>query len=76
MSLETILNSLTTNEKIDAMNILWRDLSKTPSNFESPEWHREVLSSRLNSPAAGPSLGIDESISDAKERLNARRTQG
>ena len=56
MTLETLLSSLTTNEKIDAMNILWRELSEPSSDFESPDWHGDVLSSRLNSPGQRSAL--------------------
>ena len=76
MSLETMLSALTTSEKLDAMNILWRDLSKNAANFKSPDWHGDVLTDRLANPSANPRLPIDAAIQDVKERMNARRAEG
>lgn len=36
MSLEATLGALSTAEKIDAMNILWRDLTENAASFPSP----------------------------------------
>ena len=40
-----------TREKLEAMEALWADLSRTPSQVPAPEWHREVLKARRESPA-------------------------
>ncbi len=76
MSLETMLATLTPSEKLVAMNILWRDLSATPAEFASPNWHGDVLADRIANPSKEPRLPIDAAIDDVKDRLNARRTQG
>jgi hypothetical protein len=76
MSLEATLGALTTSEKIDAMNILWRDLSENAARFPSPDWHGNVLADRLANPSQNPKLPLDAAIGDVRERLNARRTQG
>jgi len=76
MSLESMLASLTPQEKLDAMNILWRDLSTNPAGFPSPDWHGDVLSERIKNPSGKPSLPIDAAFEDVRERLNERRTQG
>ena len=75
MSLESMLSALTTSEKFDAMNILWRDLSRNASEFKSPDWHGNVLADRMANPSSNPKLPLDAAIQDAKERLNARQTQ-
>jgi hypothetical protein len=74
MSLETMLAALTPDEKLAAMNILWRDLAANPTEFASPNWHGDVLADRLSNPSKKPRLTIDSAIEDVKDRLNARRT--
>lgn len=76
MSLENLLSALTPQEKLDAMNILWRDLSENPAGLPSPDWHGDVLADRIANPSAEPRLPIDAAFDDVKERLNERRTQG
>lgn len=76
MELETMLNALSTSEKLEAMNILWRDLTKEPADFVSPEWHGEILAQRASTPSPNPPLPLKAAIDDVRNRLNARRTQG
>ena len=76
MSLESMLAALTPEEKLDAMNILWRDLSANPTDVPSPDWHGDVLADRIRNPSAGPRLPLDAAFADVRERLNERRTQG
>jgi hypothetical protein len=75
MSLEAMLAALSTREKLEAMNILWQDLSANPSEFVSPDWHGESLAGRIANPSNEPRLPLDAAIEDVKDRLNARRTQ-
>ena len=74
MTLETMLSSLSHNEKLVAMDLLWRDLSREPSNYVSPEWHERVLADRLANPASGKSLPLKAAQTEVKDRLDARRT--
>jgi len=76
MTLEAMLTALSTSEKLEAMNILWRDLSKNPAAFVSPSWHGDVLAERLANPSPHPPLPLDAAIEDVRNRLNACRTQG
>lgn len=76
MSLESMLSALSPNEKLAAMNILWKDLSSNPAGFISPDWHGDVLAGRIANPSDQPRLPIDAAFEEIKERLNARRTQG
>lgn len=76
MSIESILTALTPAEKLAAIDFLWRDLSSNPSDVVSPDWHGEVLTERVANPSDKPRLTIDDAITEVKERLNARRTQG
>ncbi|MDV6034908.1 MAG: addiction module protein [Phycisphaera sp. RhM] len=76
MSLESMLASLTPEEKLNAMDILWRDLSANPARLPSPGWHGDVLAHRVANPSSEPRLPIDAAFDDVRERLNERRTQG
>ena len=76
MNLETMLNGLSRDEKLTAMDLLWRDLSSQPSKYVSPEWHERIIADRLANPATGQPLSLSDAEADVKERLDARRTQG
>ncbi len=69
MSLETMLAALTTQQKLDAMDILWRDLSAHPASVPSPDWHGDVLDDRIKNPSAKPTLPLDAAFDDVRERL-------
>ena len=40
------LSEMTIEEKLQAMEALWEDLSRTPDLLESPAWHQDVLRER------------------------------
>jgi hypothetical protein len=40
------LNEMTLAEKLETMEVLWEDISRDQSAFESPEWHFTVLQER------------------------------
>ena len=64
MSLESMLASLTPEEKLNAMDILWRDLSANPARLSSPDWHGNVLAHRIANPSSEPRLAIDAAFDD------------
>ena len=76
MSLESMLGGLSHSEKLDAMDLLWRDLSSEPSRYVSPEWHERIIADRLANPVPGESLPLHDAKAEVKDRLNERRTQG
>ncbi len=45
------LDKMSLAEKLEAMEALWADLSRTPADVPVPQWHRDVLKARLESPA-------------------------
>jgi hypothetical protein len=73
---ETLLTNLTVGEKLAAMELLWRDLSRSPSAYASPDWHGPLLANRLANPADGAKLSLDDARRDVEERRHANRTQG
>jgi hypothetical protein len=76
MSLENLLASLTPEEKLNALDILWRDLSANPARISTPDWHGEILSHRVANPSGKPRLPIDAAFDNIRERINEHRTQG
>ena len=73
---ETLLMNLTVGEKLAAMDLLWRDLSRSPSVYASPDWHGPVLADSVANPADGARLSLDDARCDVEERRNPIRTQG
>ena len=45
------LDKMSLAEKLEAMEALWADLSRTPADVPVPQWHRDVLKARQESPA-------------------------
>jgi hypothetical protein len=76
MNLESMISGLSHTEKLEAMDLLWRELSREPSEYVSPKWHERILADRLENPDPGEPLPLNEARSEVKERLDARRTQG
>ena len=74
MSLETMIGSLSRDEKLAAMDLIWQDLAADPQSFPSPTWHERVVADRLKSPASGPALPLTEAKAEIKESIDASRT--
>ncbi len=43
MSIDLPLDSMTLAEKLEAMEVLWADISRKPSELPSPDWHKGGL---------------------------------
>jgi len=75
MNVESLISGMNRVEMLDAMELIWRKLSADPNELDSPDWHREVIEERLCHPPNQP-RPLEESKTEIKDRLNARRTQG
>ena len=53
MSIDLPLGQMTLAEKLEAMESLWADLSRTPNDVPSPEWHKKILDDRRQLVAEG-----------------------
>jgi len=53
------LDEMTLPEKLQLMEALWVNLTRKGDEFESPEWHREVLEERERRIASGEAKFID-----------------
>jgi len=58
-------------ERMEAMELLWRSISREPKNVVSPAWHSEVLQKRLARIEAGNAKFL--TIGELKKRLVKRR---
>jgi len=47
MKLDLPLDQMSTEDKLQAMEVLWESLCRDAADIESPAWHGEVLAERL-----------------------------
>jgi hypothetical protein len=64
------IDELTVEEKLQAMETLWADLSGEKAQFESPAWHRTILEERERRVKAGEEGFVDWET--AKKQLRDR----
>jgi hypothetical protein len=76
MTIETLISGLSTDEKLTAMDLLWRDLSANHASYPSPKWHERVISDRLANPSPESKLDIASSEAEVRKALDERRTKG
>lgn len=71
MSIDIPLEKMTLADKLEAMELLWADISKQPADLPSPEWHKDVLDERRRLVAAGKLKFIDwdTAIADLRREL-------
>jgi hypothetical protein len=67
MSIELPIDSMTTAQKLEAIEALWASLCKNPSDVESPEWHAEILAERKRRLESGEATVSD--WKSAKKRI-------
>jgi len=46
MAVDLPLAEMSVDDKLQAMELLWADLSENPKQLASPAWHSEVLCNR------------------------------
>jgi hypothetical protein len=49
MTLKTMIGTLSRDEKLAAMDLIWRDLTADSQAFISPTWHEKVISAVFSS---------------------------
>lgn len=69
MNITLPLDQMTTEEKLQAMEALWMDLTSNESEFKSPAWHASVLQERELRTRAG----LESFIEWEKAKENLRR---
>lgn len=64
------IERMTPTERLQAMELLWKAISTSPSKVESPKWHGEVLKSRLSKIKKGKAVFY--TVDEIKSRQRAR----
>jgi len=64
------IESMTTTERLQAMELLWRSMSRAPEKLKSPAWHKDVLTKRLAKVEAGKGRFL--TLSQLRQRLAKR----
>lgn len=70
MGITLPLDTMTTSDKLAAIELLWDDLSRHAENVPSPAWHGDVLEARAASAQEGSSKFSN--LDRVKERLRKR----
>ena len=61
------IERMSVQERLQAMDLLWASLAQTPEAVPSPDWHGEVIATRLAKIERGE--GEFLSIAELKERM-------
>jgi len=64
------LDQMTVEEKLRAMEAIWRSLSKLEAQVPVPDWHTQVLDERQRQIDAGEATFV--SLEEMKERVRKR----
>ncbi len=70
MLAESDIRAMSTVERLQAMELLWRSFAGSTDEMQSPPWHGDVLSARLTKVEAGE--GNFLTIPQLKARLASR----
>jgi putative addiction module component (TIGR02574 family) len=71
MLAEAEIQSMSTTERLQVMELLWRSFSASEDKLPSPDWHGEVLSERLAKVESGEGKFL--TIPELKSRLASKR---
>ncbi len=71
MTIEEQIRSWTHHQKLEALEILHRQLAADEPAFDPPAWHAEVLAERRNSPDPAPPLPIKEAFKEIRANFDA-----
>jgi hypothetical protein len=71
MSIRLPLDEMTVREKLAVMESLWEDLSRSPEDIESPEWHGKTLDERRRRVDEGTARFVDweKAKADIRDKL-------
>lgn len=71
MSIELPLDTMALADKLEAMELLWADISRRPARLPSPAWHKNELDERRRLVAEGKLRFLDweQAIADLRKEL-------
>jgi len=67
------IEQMSLEEQLQAMELLWSSLSRTPNAVPSPDWHGDILAERMAKIERGEGKFL--SIPQLKDRLQSRAPQ-
>lgn len=75
MAVDLPLAEMSVDDKLQAMEQLWADLSQNPEQVTSPAWHGEVLCSRREQVQQGKARfqGWDSGIGELRAELRGHQ---
>ena len=65
------IEKMSLDERLQTMELLWSSLARTPDAVPSPDWHGEVLATRMAKIERGKAAFL--TIPELKERLQKPR---
>lgn len=76
MSIDLPLEKMTLADKLEAMELLWAEISKQPTDLPSPRWHKDVVDERRQLVAQGKLKFLDweTAIADLRREVRADST--
>lgn len=74
MTVETMISSLSPEDKRNALELLWASIERDADKFAPPDWHGAVLADRIANPSPKPAVPLSEAMDDVRRRVNERRT--
>ncbi|MFO0916325.1 MAG: addiction module protein [Pirellulales bacterium] len=72
MSIDSALDKMTLADQLEAMEMLWADISRSPDKVPSPGWHGEVLAERRRLVEQGKLNSLDWEVAIAELRKEVR----
>ena len=76
MSIDLRLEKMTLADELEAMELLWADISRQPAELPSPAWHRDILDERRRLVAEGKLKFLDWDMAMAELREELRGDSG
>ena len=73
MTVETLVSLLSKSDKLLAMELIWRDLSKNSEDLPSPNWHDAIVHHRLDNPMPGELLSLQDAFREIQGWRNANK---
>jgi hypothetical protein len=75
MPVDLPLAQMSLEDKLQAMELLWAELSKTPDQVISPTWHSDVLQRRRDQAQQGRATfhSWDSAISELRAELRGHQ---
>ncbi|MDP0500534.1 MAG: addiction module protein [Verrucomicrobiota bacterium JB022] len=64
------LDQMTREEKLEALELLWTDLTGEAAEHEAPAWHEDVVKERLRRFRAGETTGY--TLEEIEEHFSQR----